>query len=93
MLGELVEEDHDGSHFPTSADNDLWQESATFGWYDPKTKIGSWQHVGLARGRGLADVNSFVSHRGEIVARYQNLSLPLPVGSEGRSPVKKRNSW
>lgn len=81
MLGELVAEaEHDRSHHPSSQDGELWQESGAFGWYDPATKIGSWQHVGLARGRGIADVNSFISYRGEIVGRYQHLALPLPAG-------------
>lgn len=80
MFGERVDPQHDASHFPSAQDGELWQESGAFGWYDPATRIGSWQHVGIARGRGVADVNSFISHRGEIVGRYQHLSLPLPSG-------------
>lgn len=80
MLGDPVAPEHDRSHFPSPQDSELWQESGAFGWYDPATRIGSWQHVGLQRRRGIADVNSFMSYRGEIVGRYQNLQLPLPSG-------------
>lgn len=70
--------EHDRSHEPGVTDTDLWQESSALHWYDPRTRIGGYQHLSLLRQRKIADVNSFISVGNEIVDRYQNLDLGLP---------------
>lgn len=68
----------DGGHRPGPDDDDRWQESWSLLWYDPRTRAGSFHHLGLQRPRGIADVWSWVAVDNKVVGRFQSLDLPIP---------------
>jgi hypothetical protein len=73
-----IEDDH--SHDPGPGADPYWQESWFLGWYDPVKRAAGFHHVGIPRVRGRADLWHWVALDGQIVARYQNLELPVPDG-------------
>lgn len=79
-IGSPIGPEHDRNHLPAPGDGDAFQESFAFAWYDPVSRIGGWQHFGMQRPRGIVDINSYLSHDGRIVGRYENLKLPMPDG-------------
>jgi hypothetical protein len=69
----------DGSHQPPAGAGDDWQESWFLGWYDPLARAGGFTHLDFQRVRGRACVWSWTALDGEVVDKYQSLSLPLPA--------------
>jgi hypothetical protein len=73
-----ISEDYLGRHVPPADADASWQESWGLAWHDPQTRTGGWNHIGLQRERGFADVWSWLAVDGVIVGRYNCLREPLP---------------
>jgi len=77
-VGKKIAPEHDGNHYPSGKDDETFQESWAFSWFDPVSKIGGWQHIGMQRPRKIADLNSYLSYRGDIVGRFIDLEMKMP---------------
>jgi hypothetical protein len=67
-----------GRHAPAADAANSWQESWGLAWHDPQTRTDGWNHIGLQRRRGFADVWSWLAVDGAIIGRYNCLREPLP---------------
>lgn len=66
------------AHQPPEGAAEPWQESWGLFWYDPHTHSGGYHHAGMQRPRGRADEWNWVAQAGQVVGKYQSLTLPLP---------------
>src|ERR1700677_4917276 len=68
----------DGPHHPLPEDTDDWQESLAFQFFDPRTRIGGYHHVGLQRRIDRADIWSWMAMDGRTVHNFQDLAMRVP---------------
>jgi hypothetical protein len=73
-----VAAEHDRNHYPLPADDDTWQESWAFAWYDPAADVSGWHHASVKRPVGVVDLKSWVSIRGKLVHSFQTWNMPVP---------------
>ena len=77
MAGSPSVED-EGPHFPRPEDSDNWQESLAFHFYDPRSRVTGYHHVGLQRKIDRADIWSWLAVEGRMIHCFQHLDLRLP---------------
>ena len=71
-------EGDNANHSPTS-DDPWWQESALFGWGDPRRGHGGFLRWAIHPNQGVSNLYAWIAWRGRTVYRRQLTDQPLPA--------------